>query len=76
MNICAISYNLTYIIIIGITGVIFSLIFLLIRFMDLEKALTMNYRRIFYFLIAILFIIESFGLVVIGLMPVITVKQK
>lgn len=66
MNICAISYNLTsFIIILGIIGVIFGLIFLLIRITDLENALDLKYRRMIYFLTALFFLIESFGLVII-----------
>ncbi|WP_321421080.1 hypothetical protein [uncultured Methanobacterium sp.] len=65
LNICAISYNLTFIIVLGIIGVLFGVIFLLIRIMDLEKTLDLRYRRIIYFLTALFLIVESFGLVVI-----------
>jgi len=67
--ISSVVYNPSQILTLGIIGLAFSMIFVLIRVKSQGLVLNINSRRLFYFLTAILFFVEAWGL---GTMPLPT----
>ncbi len=64
-NICAIFYDMYFITLFGIIGVIFGLIFLFIRIRDLERKLHLKLRQVIYSVSAIIFLTEGCALIVL-----------
>lgn len=71
--ILSVVYNPSQILTLGLIGLAFSTIFVLIRVKSQELILNINSRRLFYFLAAVLFFAEAWGL---GTMPLPTDNYK
>jgi hypothetical protein len=63
--ILSIFYSLIFIMVLGIIGLIFGLIFLLIRIKGLENRLYFRSRQMIYLIVSILFLVESYALVIL-----------